>query len=114
MQISLQYFDGCPSWRTLDERLRSVLEAAGRAETITYVRVETDDDAQCLQFHGSPTILIDGRDPFEGSGLPIGLTCRLYRTPDGMAGSPTTEQLVAVINSRNSLSLRRAYVRRTV
>ena len=96
MQIELQYFDGCPSWRTLDERLRSVLDAAGRPETVSYVRVETDDEAETLQFHGSPTILIDGQDPFEGPGMPVGLTCRLYWTPAGMAGSPTTEQLAAV------------------
>lgn len=50
MEIELDYFDGCPSWRTLDERLRSVLDAAGRTEAIIYVRVETDEDAQRLQF----------------------------------------------------------------
>jgi len=97
MEIELVYFDGCPSWRTLDERLRAVLDAADRTEVITYVRVETDEEAQRLQFHGSPTILIDGRDPFDRPGMGVGLTCRLYRTPAGMAGSPTTEQLAAVI-----------------
>lgn len=97
MEIELQYLDGCPSWRVLDERLRSVLDAAGRTEAISYVRVETGEDAERLQFQGSPTILIDGRDPFDAPGMGFGLTCRLYRTPAGMAGSPTTEQLVSVI-----------------
>ena len=97
MDIELDYFDGCPSWRTVDERLRSVLDAAGRTEAITYVRVETNEDAQRLQFHGSPTILIDGRDPFDVQGMCVGLTCRLYQTPVGLAGSPTTEQLAAVV-----------------
>jgi hypothetical protein len=99
MEIELDYFDGCPSWRTLDERLRSVLDAAGRTEAITYVRVETDEEARRLQFHGSPTILIDGRDPFDVPGMSVGLTCRLYRTPAGLAGSPTAEQLAAVLGS---------------
>lgn len=96
MQITLQYFDECPNWRTADERLREVLDATGRTESITYVRVETDEDAERFRFHGSPTILIDGRDPFDGSGLAVGLSCRVYRTPSGLAGSPTAEQLAAI------------------
>ena len=96
MQITLQYFDECPNWRIADERLREVLDATGRTDSITYVRVETDEDAERFQFHGSPTILIDGRDPFDGSGPAVGLSCRVYRTPSGLAGSPTAEQLAAI------------------
>jgi len=82
MEIELDYFDGCPNWRTLDERLRSVLDAAGRTEAITYVRVEADEEAQRLQFHGSPTTLIDGRDPFDRPGRE-GTTATGARRLDG-------------------------------
>ena len=34
-------------------------------------------------FHGSPTIRVDGRDVVEPSDQPIGLTCRVYRRRDG-------------------------------
>ncbi|HSN10891.1 MAG TPA: thioredoxin family protein [Propionibacteriaceae bacterium] len=97
MEVTLQYFDDCPSWRITGQRLRAALASAGHSEPISYVRVETDEDAERLQFHGSPTILVDGRDPFETSGLTVGLSCRVYRTPAGLAGSPTYEQIVAVI-----------------
>jgi len=56
-------------------------------------RVETDEVAERLQFVGSPTVLIDGRDPFAGAEGTFGLACRVYQTPDGLAGSPTLEQL---------------------
>lgn len=56
-------------------------------------QVETAEDAERLQFIGSPTVLINGRDPFAGAGKALGLTCRVYETPDGLAGSPTLEQL---------------------
>ena len=97
MDITLQYFDDCPNWHVADERLRAALDAAGRTDPITYVRVESDDEARRLDFHGSPTILVDGRDPFETSGLVVGLACRVYRTPAGLAGSPTYEQLAEVV-----------------
>ena len=32
-----------------------------------------------------------------GVVVPLGLTCRLYPTPDGLAGTPTVEQLVHVL-----------------
>jgi hypothetical protein len=59
--------------------------------------VETPEDADRLEFAGSPTILVDGVDPFAQKGATVGLTCRVYRTPDGLAGSPTADQLRAVL-----------------
>jgi hypothetical protein len=31
-------------------------------------------------------------------GEPVGLACRVYRTPEGLGGSPTVEQLVEVLS----------------
>ncbi|HWT32934.1 MAG TPA: thioredoxin family protein [Microbacterium sp.] len=96
MDITLQYFDGCPNWKVLDGRLAEVL--ADRTDVpLTYQRIETPDDAARLGFHGSPTVLIDGTDPFAEPGAPVGLACRMFRTPDGAAGAPTVEQLRAAI-----------------
>ncbi|NMM30992.1 MAG: thioredoxin family protein [Cellulomonas sp.] len=94
MDISLLYFDGCPNWKTTAERLTVI--AAERPE-ITVIRhlVETVEDAERVAFHGSPSILIDGVDPFAGAG--VGLACRIYQTPQGPAGSPTLEQLRSAV-----------------
>ncbi|WP_338538119.1 thioredoxin family protein [Janibacter terrae] len=92
MNVRLLYFDDCPSWRLVDERLRLI--ATERPDvTLSYARVETQEEADRLGFHGSPSILVDGQDVFAGAGDPVGLTCRLFATPDGLAGAPTLEQL---------------------
>ena len=91
MKIELLYFDDCPSWRTADERLRA--SAAVRGLQVSHRRIATTDEAVAAQFRGSPTILIDGRDPFAIGDEPFGLACRIYQTPDGPAGSPTSVQL---------------------
>jgi hypothetical protein len=44
--------------------------------------------------HGSPTLLINGVDPFAAPGQAPGLACRLYRDVAGRAaGAPTVEAL---------------------
>lgn len=99
MDLRLLYFDGCPNWTIAEERLRTALLKLGRGdEPIQRVLVETTEDAERLRFLGSPTIFIDGRDPFaSGEEIPA-LACRVYSTPDGRAGSPTVEQLVEVLS----------------
>ena len=103
MKVSLLYFEGCPNWRETDGRLREALAQVGRSEvTVEYRDVATPDEAEAVQFRGSPTVLVDGRDPFAVPGSPVGLSCRLYRTPDGLAGAPTVEQLVEVLGEITS------------
>ena len=94
MDITLLYFDGCPNWKVADGRLAEI--AAERPEiTVARHLVETFDEAERVAFHGSPSILIDGVDPFAGAG--VGLACRIYPTPQGPAGSPTLEQLRSAV-----------------
>lgn len=94
MQIIVRYFAGCPNWRVAEQRLRAALDATGRRETpIALESVETHQEAVRLGFRGSPTILVDGRDPFGGDHAPVGLACRVYATDDGLQGAPTIDQL---------------------
>ena len=98
MRVSLLYFDGCPSWRLADERLREALAQAGRTDvSVEFCRVTTAEEAVDVGFGGSPTVLVDGRDPFAEPDSPIGLSCRVYRSGNGLAGSPTVAQLLAVL-----------------
>lgn len=94
-EVTLLYFDGCPSWETTDSRLASLANDLGFS--IRRVKVESVEDAEQWQFRGSPTVLVDGRDVFAVGDEPVGLACRLYQTPDGLAGSPTLEQLRGAI-----------------
>lgn len=96
MDITLLYFDGCPNWKVADQRLSEI--AAERPDiTVTRRQVRTIDEAERLGFHGSPSILVNGVDPFGIGATGVGLACRVYATPDGPAGAPTLEQLGGVI-----------------
>lgn len=98
MDVTLLYFDDCPNWLEADAHLRSL--AAERPDLhITRRIVDTPEAAEETQFRGSPSILVDGVDPFADVDDPVGLSCRVYQTSDGPAGSPTIEQLRAVLTS---------------
>lgn len=97
MRVTIQYFDGCPHWRTLDERLRRL--ASELTLDIEQEIVGTPEAADAAGFRGSPTLLVDGVDPFASGDEPVGLSCRVYVTPDGPAGAPTLDQLREVLNA---------------
>ena len=97
MKLELLYFDECPNWRTAAERLDAI--AARRGLVVQRRLVTTPEEAEAERFRGSPTILVDGRDLFATGDESFGLACRVYQTPDGPAGSPTTEQLEAILDA---------------
>ena len=96
MEVVLQYFDDCPNWKQAAAHL-DLLAAEARGLVVSLQRVETIEDAERLSFRGSPSILVDGIDPFAPNDAPVGLACRVYPTPNGPAGSPTLEQLRTAI-----------------
>lgn len=96
MNVTLLYFDGCPSWQTTDQHLRQL--ATERHFDLGYRKVESPEAAEELGFRGSPTVLVDGRDLFAEGDEPVGLSCRIYQTPEGPAGSPTLDQLRAALD----------------
>lgn len=92
MDVTLLYFDDCPNWRVADGHL--VTLATERSDlTITRHIVDTPDEAERTEFRGSPSVLLNGTDAFADPDAPVGLSCRIYQTPGGLAGSPTLEQL---------------------
>ncbi|HKW58975.1 MAG TPA: thioredoxin family protein [Candidatus Dormibacteraeota bacterium] len=99
MKVTIQYFDGCPHWKLADERLRKVLAPERRDDVeVEYQLIDSPEAAERAGFHGSPTILVDGRDPFATGDEPVGLTCRVFRTEHGREGSPSESQLRAALN----------------
>ncbi len=94
MTITIQYFEGCPHWKLADERVQKVLRGLSRSDlNLEYQLIDSSEEARRVGFHGSPTILIDGRDPFATGSEPVGLTCRVYRTDLGPQGAPTEAEL---------------------
>ncbi len=64
--------------------------------------VESPEQAEAIGFRGSPSILVNGADLFPDPAAPVGLACRIYATPDGLAGSPTSDQLRSALLDRMS------------
>ena len=97
MDITLLYFNDCPNWLETDAHLRTL--AAERPDLrISRQIVDTPEKAEETRFRGSPSILVNGVDAFADPDAPVGLSCRVYQTPEGRAGSPTIEQLRAVMS----------------
>ncbi|MGH8936269.1 MAG: thioredoxin family protein [Acidimicrobiia bacterium] len=92
MEITLQYFDGCPNWKTTAGHLSRLVEE-GLDATIGYELIHSHENAVARGFRGSPTVLVDGVDPFADENAPVGLACRVYRTESGFTGSPSVPQL---------------------
>ena len=94
MEIEILVVPDCPNEKVAAERLRQALDDVGLRGVGFTTRVVADQaEAERRGFTGSPTILIDGRDPFAEPGRAPGLACRVYRTPGGLGGAPSVEQL---------------------
>lgn len=107
MDVALLYFDDCPNHQHAEENLAAALIESGAGEVvIRRQRVGTVEEAERFGFLGSPTILIDGVDPFAAPGASPGLSCRVYRTEDGPAGAPTVAQIRQALATHTPAGLR--------
>lgn len=101
VNVTLQYFDGCPNWRETEVMLERLV-AEGFEVSLQRQRIETPEEAERHNFRGSPTVVIAGIDPFADPGAPTGLACRVYRTEEGYSGSPSLDQLRAAIQAASA------------
>lgn len=63
--------------------------------------IATQEEAERAGMTGSPTLLLDGTDPFARPGQQPGISCRLYRDADGRLGpAPSVAQLHGVLDAR--------------
>jgi hypothetical protein len=98
MDVEVRVVEDCPNLRLVRQRLAVALDAVGRSDIDVRLRVvRTSAEAEALGFTGSPTILIDGFDPFRDRHAVAALSCRLYPTAAGASGSPTIEQLTGAL-----------------
>ena len=94
-RVELLYFDGCPNV----EATRHAVKAIAEGVDVRMVLVETPADAERLRFLGSPTVRVDGRDiePGADERSDYALACRVYRTVDGVSGTPDISWLHAAL-----------------
>jgi hypothetical protein len=88
MKLEVLHVPDCPNLAPMLERIAQVTDLPVETRVI-----DSDDEAVRLGMAGSPTLLVDGVDPFAGAG-DCGLSCRLYRDQDGrIVSAPSVEQL---------------------
>ncbi len=101
IRVTYLFSRSCPSHEEGLALLRDAASAAGVALDVAEVEVTTDAEARERAFTGSPTYLLDGRDPFpqEGPGhAPVHDACRAYARPGGRIGPlPHLDDLVAAV-----------------
>jgi hypothetical protein len=76
VELTVLLVPGCPTAEVLRQRLAEVL--AGRADVrVAWREVGDGGEAVRLGMHGSPTLLVNGADPFVREGETASLSCRL-------------------------------------
>jgi len=108
MRLTILSVPDCPHVAVLAERLDHAIAGltgfTGLVGSLTgvvidQVVVQTADEAARAGLRGSPTLLIDGTDPFAEPGVVASLSCRLYRQPGGgIEGAPSVTQLRAALS----------------
>jgi len=98
VEITLQYFDGCPNWTVAATRLAEIAQDQPDL-TVKRLLVESVEQAEAIGFRGSPSMVVNGADLFPDPNATVGLACRIYVTPDGLAGAPTMEQLRSALSA---------------
>ena len=90
MRVELLYLDADLHYMTARQRLVEVLNEDAFETTIQMIAVNSAEDAELLDFRGSPTIRIDGVDI--DPSLPEGTALRLRRYPaEGDGSGPDAE-----------------------
>jgi hypothetical protein len=90
MKLEVLHVPDCPNLPPMLERLGEVTDLP-----VTTRVIESDLEAAEFGMAGSPTLLINGVDPFGAAGqCECGVSCRLYRDRDGrIVSAPSVVQL---------------------
>lgn len=78
--ITFQYFDGCPNAKATLHNLETVSAELGLpASQIEVVEVKDPEEADRLQFAGSPSVLLDGVDIYTDQPPAVtSFSCRVF------------------------------------
>jgi hypothetical protein len=97
VDVRVLYFDGCPNWQIMQERVHEAMREVGLDAPVALVSVDTVEQAECWQFRGSPSLLLNGNDPFADRSGPVGLSYRIFHTqrPSGSTNRRAASRGVA-------------------
>jgi len=100
LRVELLAVEDCPHLEQARRDLESVLRTGIIEVPIQLVFVSSQDEAEFLEFRGSPTIRVNGEDVVPATGLPFALGCRIYRDEAGrILGSPPVSAIKAAVDA---------------
>ena len=79
--VELICYGGCPNADLARANLRAALVAAGREVIWMHWDLFADWTPEHLRRHGSPTVLVDGRDVMDGDAGGAAMACRADGAP---------------------------------
>lgn len=98
MRIEVLTVADCPNRTHVIARLHEALhQIDAEAVDIEERVIDTPAAAASAGMHGSPTVLVNGQDPFADDTTVASLSCRLYPTPTGFDGAPSVDALADVL-----------------
>ena len=98
MDIELLVVAECPHAVPAHQLITTAVADARVQANITRTVITSEQHAKERGFTGSPTILLNGADPFAQPDARVALSCRLYPTPRGFSGVPALRDLRQAIN----------------
>lgn len=94
MDVELLVVQDCTHEGAAAARLREALDDVGLVATrFRTTVIDTLNQAEERGFVGSPTVLINGRDPFLAPGVQPAVACRRYSGGSGAVGVPPLREL---------------------
>jgi hypothetical protein len=99
MKIEILYLDGCPNRHPAVALVSDILRQETQSAELVEIEVKDAATAQQVQFLGSPSIRIDGRDvePAARSSRAFGFGCRTYLNEGARAGVPPAAWIRAAV-----------------
>lgn len=102
-RVEILYFAGCPAYRRAKQNAVAAMRAAGLAGEPAMRLVRNLRDAKDLDFHGSPTVRVDGRDidpPGAQNSPEVGLYSRSFKWGRKTFDAPPPEMVSAALARR--------------
>ncbi len=94
------YFDGCPHYVPAVELVSETLRVEGVDAEVERILVTTAEEAQAIEFLGSPTVRINGLDvePEARTQKGYGFGCRTYFNDGKRGGLPSRQMILSAIH----------------